>query len=299
MSFRPETISALQSFLREAEAPVGQIDRSAFTTLVNHVPEDMTATVQAGMKLSEFQDAIGKRGQWLPVDPPFSGSNTIGDVIENNLNGPQRLGFGTIRDWLIGLRFVMADGREVFNGGNVVKNVAGFDLCKLLAGSRGALGVVVEATFKLSPIPEKRSIRFIEIDNNDAPAFIERIRKASLSPVVLDLFKIDSEPVRLAIGFCGAEADVEAQLDKLEGIADSTEGNLEYDATIRATASNARSMPPANLPALISETNSEPWVIRAGNGILYSNEAPKRHEPTALEQRVKETFDPKGILPPL
>ena len=91
------------------------------------------------------------------------------------------MGFGVIRDWLIGLRYVSAEGEIVFNGGNVVKNVAGFDLCKLMVGSRGALGVIVEATFKLAPQPERE--QFFERDCStitDVAELIDRLWDSGL-----------------------------------------------------------------------------------------------------------------------
>ena len=105
--------------------------------------------------LSEFQERLAEAGQWLPIDPPDDGRATLGGVIASGLSGPHTLGFGLPRSFVIGMRAVLADGRQIKAGGNVVKNVAGYDLCKLFTGSYGTLGFVTELTFKLRPLPEE------------------------------------------------------------------------------------------------------------------------------------------------
>ena len=187
---RPDGVSELQDLLRDATAPISGVDIRSLCSLKTHVPEDMTATVDAGMTLADFQATIGKRDQWLPVDPPAPELITIGELLADNLSGPRRMGFGVIRDWLIGLRYVSAEGDVVFNGGNVVKNVAGFDLCKLMVGNRNALGIIVEATFKLAPKPELE--QFFEKSCStitDVADQINRLWNSGLQFSVLDLKK--------------------------------------------------------------------------------------------------------------
>ena len=122
----------------------------------------MTATVETGITLAEFQRQTGKCGQWLAIDPPNPETATIADIINDNTSGPRRFGCGTIRDYLIGLTVVLADGTIIHSGGKVVKNVAGYDLMKLFVGAQGTVGVVVEATFKLRPLPE--SEQFVSVN---------------------------------------------------------------------------------------------------------------------------------------
>lgn len=119
--------------------------------LVEHEPGDLTATVEAGMTLEALQAALGRRGQWLALDPPEAARATLGGILASNASGPRRHLYGTARDLLIGLTMVLADGTTVRGGGKVVKNVAGYDLPKLAIGSFGTLGVIVEATVKLRP----------------------------------------------------------------------------------------------------------------------------------------------------
>lgn len=127
--------------------------------LIHHEPADLVATAQAGLTLCEFQDELRRKGQWLPIDPPDDGAATLGGVVATAACGPQQLGYGPLRSFVIGLRAILADGTSIKAGGNVVKNVAGYDLCKLFTGSYGTLGIITEVTFKLRPVPiETRTI---------------------------------------------------------------------------------------------------------------------------------------------
>src|SRR3990170_1732798 len=112
---------------------------SRLNAVVEHEPADLTATVQAGMTLSELQGRLGGSGQLLPLDPPGGERATIGGILAGNAWGPWRHAFGSARDMTIGLRVVTAEGRITRAGGRVVKNVAGYDLCKLYIGSLGTL----------------------------------------------------------------------------------------------------------------------------------------------------------------
>ena len=300
MTLRPDSVSELQDLLRDATAPISGVDIRSLSSLKTHVPEDMTATVEAGMTLADFQATIGKRDQWLPVDPPAPELITIGELLADNLSGPRRMGFGVIRDWLIGLRYVSAEGDVVFNGGNVVKNVAGFDLCKLMVGNRNALGIIVEATFKLAPKPERE--QFFEKSCStitDAADQINRLWNSGLQFSVLDLNKNPDSTPRIIAGFSGIAADVESQTRRLQEITDFSETDLSHDTWRTEQPNHPMSVAPNDLSDCILSQKPEQYVARAGNGILYlPGTAPKR-EPSSVEQRIKELFDPRGILPAL
>jgi glycolate oxidase subunit GlcD len=127
--------------------------------IIRHEPADLVATAEAGTTLVEFQKQLASAGQWLPIDPPDDGRATLGGVVATGLGGAQAFGYGLPRSFVIGMRIVLADGRSIKAGGNVVKNVAGYDLCKLFTGSYGTLGLITELTFKLRPLPlETRTI---------------------------------------------------------------------------------------------------------------------------------------------
>src|SRR6185503_3389332 len=122
-------------------------------------PADLVASAGAGLSLTEFQKHLAEAGQWLPIDPPDDGRATLGGIVATGLAGAHSFGFGTPRSFVIGMRVVLADGRLIKAGGNVVKNVAGYDLCKLFTGSYGTLGLITEVTFKLRPLPaEARTV---------------------------------------------------------------------------------------------------------------------------------------------
>ena len=301
MMIKPTNIKDLQTALRNNKSPIERIDLSALDQLIEHVPEDMTATVQAGMKLGNFQSQLSKASQWMPVDPPNL-DISIADLLGQNLSGPRRFGFGTVRDWLIGISVVLPDGRLIHNGGKVVKNVAGFDLCKLFIGSRGALGVVVEATFKLSPKPEKEIFLGKQFDTLDAAGeMIEVIWNSDLRPSVLDLHQLPDQPLTLVFGLSGIAADIDSQLILANSIGLKDEMELAYDKVIHAEVADTASMLPSRLIQHLKDSTPQSFVARAGNGIVYTprfNEQPKQ-SPSILEKRIKELFDPDGKLPAL
>ena len=298
---KPANIKDLQTAIRDSETQIEGVDLSALDQLIEHVPEDMTATVQGGMTLENFQAQLSKRSQWLPVDPP-NPEVTVAHLLEQNLSGPRRFGCGTLRDWLIGISVVLPDGRLIRNGGKVVKNVAGFDLCKLFIGSRDALGAVVEATFKLSPQPEKEIFLGRQFDSLDAAGeMIDVIWDSDLRPSVLDLHQLEGKPLTLVLGLSGIAADVDAQLTLANSIGLKEEVELAYDQVIHAEVADTASMPPSRLIQHLRDSAPQSFVARAGNGIVYIprfDERPKRI-PSVLEKRIKELFDPNGKLPAL
>ena len=137
------------------------------TALVAHEHADLTATMQAGARLDEVNRALARHGQWLPVESAFD-QTTIGGAIATNDSGPLRHRYGTPRDLLIGIRLALTDGRLIKAGGNVVKNVAGYDIGKLMSGSHGSLAAIVSATFKLMPLPGASSTLVTTFDRPDA-----------------------------------------------------------------------------------------------------------------------------------
>ncbi|HYP27764.1 MAG TPA: FAD-binding oxidoreductase [Blastocatellia bacterium] len=122
--------------------------------MIDYSPPDLTITVEAGTPLGDLNSAALAEGQWLPLDPPGGSGVSVGAVVSCASTGPLRFGFGTVRDYVIGLRLAHADGTLSKSGGRVVKNVAGYDMNKLYVGSFGSLAVITEATFKLRPMPD-------------------------------------------------------------------------------------------------------------------------------------------------
>jgi len=131
------------------------LDTTRLNRVVDHQPEDMTATVQGGIRMSELRRQLARHNQRLPLDVPLPEQGTIGGLLATGYAGPRRLLHGLPRDWLLGCTVVLASGTPAKSGGKVVKNVTGYDLNKLYVGSLGTLGVIVEATFKLIPLPQE------------------------------------------------------------------------------------------------------------------------------------------------
>jgi glycolate oxidase FAD binding subunit len=118
--------------------------------------DDLTVTVEPGMKFGDFQHFVGRQGLWLPLDPPGGARASLGGIVATNATGPLRLCYGAPRDMVLGMKIATIEGKVVKAGGRVVKNVAGYDIAKLLIGSYGTLGVIVETSFKLFPLPSER-----------------------------------------------------------------------------------------------------------------------------------------------
>lgn len=168
-------------------------------TPVDHVAGDLVATVPAGATLDAVNDVLRREQQWLPLDPGVSPLATIGGVIATNDSGPRRHRYGTPRDLIIGIEIALADGRMVKAGGRVVKNVAGYDLSKLLCGSLGSLGVITSATFKLAPVaPVSYTLVATVGDARSLGALALAVAGAPLSPSTVE---IQSPPHRLLIRF--------------------------------------------------------------------------------------------------
>jgi glycolate oxidase FAD binding subunit len=135
--------------------------------IIEHVPGDQVARVQAGIKLEDLQEHLSGSDQMVAIDPPERGA-TIGGVVAANSSGPRRYKYGTIRDLIIGITVVLSDGTVAKAGGKVVKNVAGYDLSKLFTGSLGTLGIIATANFRLHPIPEAARTVAVEIESPQA-----------------------------------------------------------------------------------------------------------------------------------
>jgi glycolate oxidase FAD binding subunit len=181
--------------------------------VIEHVPGDQIVRVQAGIKLQDLQKKLAEANQMLGVDPPEEGA-TIGGVVAANSSGPRRLRYGTVRDLIIGIRVVLADGTVAKAGGKVVKNVAGYDLSKLFTGSLGTLGVIAEANFRLHPIRESARTVVVEVDDHEEIAGVaQELTHSSFSQFVLDALEMRWEGNKgtVAVLFEGIEPAAEAQ----------------------------------------------------------------------------------------
>ena len=189
------------------------LSTSRMDEIIEHVPGDQIVRTQAGVKLEDLQENLAGSDQLLGLDPPEKGA-TVGGLVAANASGPRRLRYGTVRDLIIGIKVVLADGTVAKAGGKVVKNVAGYDLSKLFTGSLGTLGVIAEANFRLHPIRESARTVFVEVeDHAQIPDVAQALTHSSLSQFVLDALEMRWEGDRgvIAALFEGIEPAVEEQ----------------------------------------------------------------------------------------
>jgi len=266
--------------------PVQSVDLVVSTARLDetliHRDGDLTATVGAGVPLGRLNAALATRGQWLPVDSAFAGA-TIGGVLATNDAGPLRYRYGTPRDLLIGITLALTDGRVVKAGGTVVKNVAGYDLGKLVTGSYGALAAIVDATFKLLPVPHTSStLRAVYADPDVLAADAGAIAASQLEPLAFDvggsdhwslLVRFASSPASVATQVAAARAllrgDVSIMTDQEEAAVWAAQLSLPWHdpgAVIRCSWMPSRL---AQVLALVHELRTQCDVTligRAGTG---------------------------------
>ena len=174
-------------------APASRIDVVLDLTTLNHVlednPDDLTVSVEAGITAGALADRLGGRRQWLPIDPPGWRRRTLGGMTATNAAGPLRARYGTLRDLVLGVRFVQADGVVTWGGSKVVKSVSGYDVPKLMVGALGTLGVLGELTLRLHSLPDaERSWLVLLASAAEAQAFVERLIASPLQPSRIELF---------------------------------------------------------------------------------------------------------------
>src|SRR6185295_8696863 len=164
------------------------LDMRRLNRVLAHAHGDLTATVEAGATLRDVNDALARLGQRLPLDPPFAAEATIGGILATNDSGPLRHRYGAPRDLVLGVRLATTDGVLSKAGGQVVKNVAGYDLSKLVAGSFGSLAAIVSATFKLSPMPvASKTMRVAVADGASLAQTVRKVMASQLEPIAFEV----------------------------------------------------------------------------------------------------------------
>jgi glycolate oxidase FAD binding subunit len=206
------------------------LEMRGLNRVLAHQHGDLTATIEAGATLREVNDTLSRHGQWLPLDPPFADRATIGGILATNDSGPLRHRFGTPRDLVIGVTLATTDGIITKAGGNVVKNVAGYDLSKLITGSFGSLAAIVAATFKLSPLPAASKTLLVEAADVGMVASI--VRTVMASPLEPIAFEIVARPSRSAF----------AVLLQFASLPDVVDHQLEQAVALPALASCTRTI---------------------------------------------------------
>ena len=268
------------------------ISTAAMNKLLEYEPNDLTVSVEAGMKWRDFQALLAANRQMVPLDPPYYDDATVGGVLAANTCGPRRRQYGSVRDVVIGMRFVRVDGQVIQSGGMVVKNVAGLDIGKLLIGSFGTLGVIGVANFKLTPAPPvtatfvQRAATLDEIMNQR-----DSVLTGVLQPAAMDVIR-DGAQWMFALQVGGTERVMERYRRELGG---AEKVNEDFWHSVREFSPDWMKANPGGAVVRVSCELRDvgqalgalpgPALARAGNGVVYGAFA----EAGAAERWVKAT----------
>jgi len=272
--------------------------------IIDYPARDMTITVEAGLPVARLQAELATERQELPLDFAHFDRATVGGVIATNPSGPRRFGHGTLRDYLIGVEAVDGAGRVFHGGGRVVKNVAGYDFCRLLIGSCGTLGIMTRLTFKVKPLAEAAAAVICSVrDLGHLRTLLEKLSATQTAPAVLDAvggpawrgiaeLDFDASPTfaRLVIGVEGTTDEVNWMVTTLcAELADTAQVRIaakdewpgllrsltEFAADGGAATLKMRLLPSRAVVGLEFLLNGErgeslSWHLHAGNGILFA-----------------------------
>jgi glycolate oxidase FAD binding subunit len=205
------------------------VDMRGLARIIDFPARDMTVTVQAGIQVKTLQEALAREKLRLPIDVALSERATLGGILAANTSGPRRFGYGTLRDYVIGISACNDEGNEFKAGGRVVKNVAGYDLCKLLVGSLGTLGIITQATLKLRPLAEQQALLSLGCEPAKLEAMLTALHQSQTRPVCVELLNqaaaqvvfaqaglaIPSMPWVIVVGYEGNDDAVSWQVQQL------------------------------------------------------------------------------------
>jgi glycolate dehydrogenase FAD-binding subunit len=273
------------------------IDLRSINRVIDYPYADMTITVEAGLTLSVLQAVLAEHRQRLPVDAPRPGQATLGGIFATNTSGPRRLGEGRPRDMIIGVNFVTSTGAVVKGGGRVVKNVAGYDLPKLLTGSLGTLGIITQLTLKIRPRPETSALAWAAFDRVEQAAdALEMLNTSATRPIAIELLNpsaasliggplgLPGESWTVVVGYEDNAAAVTWQMNQIRSeLAGATLATVEADnaqplwdaladfpALDAAHISLVANLRPSAVASLAEQLEPGRWAVQthAGNGIV-------------------------------
>jgi glycolate oxidase FAD binding subunit len=263
--------------------------------ILEHDPGDLTCTVEAGVRLSDLRASLALSGQRLSLDPP--GDPTVGAILARNLSGPLRHRFGAPRDLVLGATLVLADGTVASSGGKVVKNVAGYDLARLVCGSEGRLALIARVSFRLNPLP--KAVGTLVVETDEAALVAGRVLASQLQPSALDVL----HPGRIALLFEGTERAVAAQLAAAQTLVGGTEvdGRIWDESRKRQGSANGRiRFAPGELAETLAGLSEA--IVRPASGVAYIRasyellQADSEGDRELLIDRIARQLDPAGVL---
>lgn len=212
------------------------LSTAALNAIVDYPSNDLTVTVEAGLSLSELNRRLATHRQWLPIEVPLAQRATVGGIVATNSCGPRRYAYGTIRDYVLGIRAVDGQGEAFSSGGRVVKNAAGFNIPRLLVGSFGTLGVITQVTLMVQPLPQSSAFVLCDIDEFDqAECLLAGLTRSQTLPVAIELLAGPPQPgsplpqlsdgsvARLLVAFDGSPAEVQWMVRRLSSEWKTTE----------------------------------------------------------------------------
>ena len=268
------------------------LDTQGMTRILEHEAGDLTCTVESGIRLSALNATLAAHGQRLSLDPP--GDPTIGACLAAALSGPLRHRFGSPRDLVLGVTLVLADGTVANAGGKVVKNVAGYDLGKLVCGSQGRLALIARVSLRLHPVPAAAGTLVAE--SGDPASMVAALMRSQFVPSALDVLC----PGTVAVLFEGSETAVASQLERARALLGGEQaGAGAWDEARRrqAAARGRLRFAPGDLRQALEGLDEA--VVRAAAGVAYVPDevGDDTAEPVrALQERVRARFDPAGTL---
>ena len=257
MTVFPNSVEALSETVRQCAAdrtpfaPIGSgskfswgnplaldglmlVSTAKLDQVIDHAVGDLTVTVQAGMKFGELQTQLKKVGQFVAIDPSYEDRATVGGIVATGDSGALRHRYNSVRDMVLGVELVRSDGERVKAGGRVVKNVAGYDLMKLLTGSYGTLGIVTQVTLRLYPLQESSQTVFLSGGASAVARVMQALLNSGLTPTAIDLLsatvceKLDlcekshpSAAMGLLVRFQGLAESVTEQMERLVALGQS------------------------------------------------------------------------------
>jgi glycolate oxidase FAD binding subunit len=296
---RPTSLAEAAEALAAADAEGGKLRiGEGLTTeglhrILEHEAGDLTCTVESGVRLSTLEAALEPYGQRLSLDPP--GDPTVGALLAENLSGPLRHRFGAPRDLVLGVTLVLADGTIASSGGKVVKNVAGYDLARLVCGSRGRLALIARASFRLHPVP--KAAQTLAVETEDAAGVVATLLASQLQPSALDVL----HPGGVLVLFEGSPGAVAAQVATAQAAVEGvTVDSSAWDESRRrqGEALGRVRFDPGQLAGALAEIPEA--VVRPTAGLAYTpgDTVPRGVEDAVrqLVERIERQFDPKGVL---
>ena len=287
---RPESIQEAATLLRGLERPIRPVgggtkpwiaardeeplETGGLNRIVEHNVGDFTAVLEAGVPFADAQAAFAKHGQRLAWDPPIGSPRgaTIGGIVATADSGPLRHRYGGVRDLVVGTTVVLSDGTVAKSGGKVIKNVAGYDLAKLFAGSFGTLGLIASVSVRLHPLPERTATVSESFDDPDA--LLARVTEFARRPLEADCFDVVWEQAagRILLQFSGASAAEQARR-----IGEPAEHDWDTVRALQRSPDGAVlkvSGRPTDLPAVIRAAGDATVVSRAALGLSWIAFAP-------------------------